>query len=116
MTVEIMRVDFKPKSSGMLRFREAEIEVQVCPGRSSDSDPRSTLSSQIGLQIVKWYPELAEGPAKSTFEQFGLSIDTSIPVEGASIAAKASYSVSRERPKRRIIHGSLLGDTERIVN
>ena len=124
----LLSVNFKPKSyTGVLRFRDAVIEVQVQPGKGdgidaglqNSSDSCSTNSAaRKGPRIVTWHPDYLEGPAKSTLENFNISIDSSaIPPAfgGPAIGPSVGYSMSRERVKRRIIHGTIEDEMQRVL-
>ena len=103
----------------MLRFRDAVISVQVGSGRGDE--PQSAAVVKAGETgppyILTWYPRYAEGPVKSTFEKFNLSIkgDALGMPGGPTLGPDIGYSMSRERPKRKIIHGTLEGAAERMV-
>ena len=102
----------------MLRFREATVEVQVYPGKGTDADESVAGHEADGWPtIVDWHPRYAEGPAKTMFEKFNISIEgDAIPLAGGmSFGPNIGYSLSREREARRRIHGTLEGDAARVV-
>lgn len=121
----LLSIDFKPKSyTGVLRFRDAVVEVQVQPGKGDDGLENTSTTNAQGddgkdePKIVAWYPGYLEGPAKSTLESFNISIDTSTipPAFGApAIGPDFGYSMSRERVKRRIIHGTIEDEKQRVL-
>lgn len=121
----LLSIDFKPKSyTGVLRFRDATIEVQVQPGKGGESPENiSTADTQRDdgkkePTIVAWHPGYLEGPAKSILEKFNFSVDTSaIPAAfGAPVPSPGfGYSMSRERVKRRIIHGTIEDEKQRVL-
>ena len=122
----ILSIDFKPKSyTGVLRFRDATVTVKVQPGKGGnnvaekiDSTQNLQEAKKTEPKIVTWHPQYLEGPAKSTLEQFNISIDGStIPPAfgGPAIGPTAGYSMSRERVKRRIIHGTIEDEEQRIL-
>lgn len=73
---------------GVLRFHDAPVEVQLQPGKDNE-DPRNAGTTSEEQhdekkepQIVDWHPGYLEDSAKSTFESFNISLDTStIPSE-----------------------------------
>lgn len=111
----------------MLRFRDAVIEVWVKPGKSdgTDADVQKSNDShgtsdaaRKGPKFVAWHPDYLKGPAKTTLERFNISIDSStIPPAfgGRAIGPNVRYSMSRERVKRRIIHGTIEDEMQRIL-
>ncbi|KAK0508516.1 hypothetical protein JMJ35_008792 [Cladonia borealis] len=124
----VLSVNFKPKSyTAVLRFRDAVIEVQVKPGKGDgtdvdvqkSNDSHSTSdAARKGPKFVAWHPEYLEGPAKTTLESFNISIDSSaIPPAfgGPAIGPNVGYSMSRERVKRRIIHGTIEDEMQRVL-
>lgn len=115
----LIGIDFMPKSSsGILRSRTATVEVQVGPGKGEevqDSNQRIPYDKK-GPRIVAWDPHYEEGPAKSTLQQFNISIEgDAIPIGPASLGPKIGYSMSRERVKRRRIHGTREGELDRVI-
>ena len=121
----LLSIDFKPKSyTGVLRFRDAVVEVQVQPGKG-DEAPEDTSTTDARRddgkkepRIVAWHPGYLEGPAKSILESFNISLDTStIPsaLGAPAIGPDFGYSVSRERVKRRIIHGTIEDEKQRVL-
>ena len=121
----VLSIDFKPKSyTGVLRFRDAIVELQVQPGKGEEG-PENTRNvyknhddGKMEPKIVTWHPDYLEGPAKSTLESFNISLDTSTvpPAFGApAIGPDLGYSMSRERVKRRIIHGTIEDEKQRVL-
>ena len=121
----VLDVNFKPKSyTGALRFRDAVVTVTLHSGKADNVVSDNEASTQLPAdstkepRIVKWHPEFLEGPAKNTLESYNISLDTSSipPAFGApSIGPNPGYSMSRERPKRRIIHGTIEDEEQRIL-
>ena len=111
----------------MLRFRDAVIEVQVKPGKGNGTDAAVQKSNDShstsdaarkGPKFVAWYPDYLEGPAKTTLESFNVSTDSSaiLPAFGGpAIGPNVGYSMSRERVKRRIIHGTIEDEMQRVL-
>ena len=121
----VLSIDFKPKSyTGVLRFRDAIVEVQVQPG-IGDEGAENTGNAyerhddgKKEPRIVTWHPGYLEGPAKSTLESFNISLDTSTipPAFGApAVGPSFGHSMSRERVKRRIIHGTIEDEKQRVL-
>ena len=124
----VLSIDFKPKSyTGVLRFRDAVVEVHVQPGKGHE-DAENTGSTvenndeddggKKEPKIVAWHPGYLEGQAKSILESFNISLDTSAipPAFGApAIGPSTGYSMSRERVKRRIIHGTIEDEKQRVL-
>ena len=74
----VLSIDFKPRSStGVLRFRDATVEVQVGPGRGQDVQDaqKQTPYDKRGPRIVAFDPHYAEEPAKNTLQKFNISIE-----------------------------------------
>ncbi|MCJ1385803.1 hypothetical protein MMC17_008927 [Xylographa soralifera] len=115
----VISIDFKPKSStGFLRFRDATVEVQVGPGKGEDiqDTQKRILCDKRGPRIIAFHPHYAEGPAKTTLQKFNISIEgDAIPIGPASLGPNVGYSMSRERVKRRTIHGTIEGGLERVL-
>ncbi|KAL6713108.1 hypothetical protein ACLMJK_009229 [Lecanora helva] len=119
----VITIDFTPKSyTGVLRFRDAAVQLKVGPGNGERPDnegpAESTEISKREPKIMAWHPKYLEGPAKSTLESYNFSIDSSaIPPAfgGPSIGPNLGYSMSRERLKRRRIHGTIQDDEQRIL-
>ena len=123
--IVVMELNFKPKRyTGVLRFREATVEVQVNPGKGDDAETQAEIAraeqekeEECRPTIADWYPRYVEGPVKTTLEEFNISVEgDAIPLAGgASFGPSVGYSVSRERESRRRIHGTLEGDTASVV-
>ena len=121
----VLSIDFKPKSyTGVLRFRDAVVEVQVQPGKGDEGPENASVADaqrddgKREPKIVAWHPGYLEGPAKSILESFNISLDTStIPPAfgGPAIGPDLGYSMSRERVKRRIIHGTIEDEKQRVL-
>lgn len=111
----------------MLRFRDAVIEVRVGPGRGDQESTTANndlIADDVARQaggsnpkITAFHPTYAEGPAKSTLEKFNISIEgDAIPLPGGpSLGPNIGYSMSRERAKRRRIHGTFEDEAQRVV-
>ncbi|CAF9943621.1 MAG: hypothetical protein ALECFALPRED_000799 [Alectoria fallacina] len=127
----LLSIDFKPKSyTGVLRFRDAVVELRVGPGRgdeksaTANNDPianevaqRNDGSNKSNPRITTFHPTYAEGPVKSTLEKFNISIEgDAIPLPGGpSLGPNIGYSMSRERAKRRRIHGTFEDEAQQVV-
>ena len=111
----------------MLRFRDAVIEAQVKPGKgdSTDADVQKSNNSHStsdaagkGPKFVAWHPDYLKDPAKTTLDSFNISIDSSaIPPAfgGPAIGPNVGYSMSMVRVKRRIIHGTIEDEMQRVL-
>ncbi|MCJ1224378.1 hypothetical protein MMC12_001023 [Toensbergia leucococca] len=115
----LVSIDFTPKSSsGVLRFREATVKIEV--GRGKGEEPQDSKKKvpfdKREPRIVAWEPHYAEGPAKTTLQKFNIAIEgDAIPIGPVSLGPNLGYSMSRERVKKRTIHGTLEGCLDRIL-
>lgn len=115
----LISIDFTPRSSsGPLRFRDAVVEVQVGPGKGDEvqENKQKIAYDKKRPRVVAWHPRYEEGPVKTTLQKFNISIEgDAVPVGPASLGPNIGYSMSRERVKRRRIHGTLEGELDRVI-